>query len=83
MATVTEQDQVEWARSPVTQELLKQLQASKQDAMEAWASEAFVGHSADSGQLQNATAIGGVRVLNDLITQIVELQAAEIEGDIA
>jgi len=51
--------------------------------MEAWAGEAFVGLSAEQGQIQNATAIGGVRVLNDLIAQIVELQEAEIEGDIA
>jgi uncharacterized protein YukE len=83
MATVTEQDRVEWARSPVTQELLQQFQASRQDAMEAWAGEAFVGQSAEQGQIQNATAIGGVRVLNDLIAQIVELQQTEVEGDIA
>ena len=83
MVTVTEQDKVEWARSPVTQELLVQLQVSRHETMEAWAGEAFVGLSAEQGQIQNATAIGGVRVLNDLIAQIVELQETEIEGDIA
>lgn len=80
---ITEQDRVEWARSPGTQMLLQQLRTSRMDAMEAWAGEAFVGQSAEQGQIQNATAIGGIRVLNDLIEQIVELQYTEIEGDIA
>lgn len=81
MAT-TEQDKAEWALSEVTCQFLMQLRESRANAMEAWANEAFIGLSAEQGQLQNATAIGGVRVLNDLIEQIEELQQTELEGEI-
>ena len=52
---------MEWANHPVTQELLNSLKESKQEAMEAWALEAF------TNELQNSAALGGVRVLNSLI----------------
>lgn len=70
-------ERLEWAHNPVTQELLAQLRSSKQEAMESWAAEAFVGMTMEEGGLQNATALGGVRVLVDLITQLEEMQQTE------
>jgi hypothetical protein len=70
-------ERLEWAHNLVTKELLEQLRSSKQESMEAWAAEAFVGASQEQGSLQNALALGGVRVLVDLITQLEEMQQTE------
>lgn len=43
--------------------------------MEAWASQAFVGESNEKTVTYNATALGGVQVLDDLIAQIDGLKA--------
>lgn len=67
---ITEQDRAEWRGHPVTKELLSQLQASKQEVMEAWAGEGFVAQSIEQSAVQNAAALGGVRVLDDLIEQL-------------
>lgn len=76
---ITAQDRQEWEQHPVTKELLKQLRTSRQDTMEAWASEAFMGKSNDECAVQNAAALGGVRVLDELITQIELLQDSVTE----
>lgn len=72
----------EWAQQPATKVLLEQLKESKAEAMEAWASEQFIGKSLEEGALQNATALGGIRVLTDLIAQISDIDETE-EGEIA
>ena len=53
---ITEQDRAEWRGHPVTKELLSQLQASKQEVMEAWAGEGFVAQSIEQSAVQNAAA---------------------------
>ncbi len=65
----------------MTKALLQQLRDSKQDVMESWAMEVFIGESMEQGQLQNATALGGVRVLNDLIEQLTETIEEHKEGE--
>lgn len=77
---ITEQDRTEWAHHPVTQEWLQQLRDSKQDTMEAWASESFVGKGCESTAMQNATALGGVRVLAALIELVEDLTLFEAGG---
>lgn len=72
---ITQQDRMEWAHSPVTQELLAELRGSKQETMEAWASEVFIGVNAEETSVKNATALGGVRVLTDLIGRIEDYQS--------
>ena len=72
MVLLTQADRKQWAHNPVTEEFLQQLRDSKQEAMEAWAKEAFVGNDIATSAQQNATAIGGIRVLDQLIGAIEE-----------
>lgn len=78
---------MEWAHHPVTKEFLQELKDSRQDTMEAWAQEKFVGQVAEETAVQNATALGGVRVLDQLIEQIeddgrdVETEERALEGE--
>lgn len=68
---------MEWAYHPVTEEFLQQLVASKQDTMEAWAAEKFTAGTTEATAVVNATALGGVRVLDQLIEQLQGLRAVE------
>jgi len=56
----------------VTQEFLSNLKESKQEAMNAWALEAF------TNEIQNAAALGGVRVVDSLIDEIEGYQNESI-----
>lgn len=71
--SITNEERREWKNSPVTKAFVATLRKSKQEAMEAWAMESFVGHDAHNSAVQNATALGGVRVLNDIIDDIETL----------
>lgn len=72
-------DKHEWAHTRGTQELLKDLKESRVDTMEAWAAEKFTAAEAEKTMQQNATALGGIRVLNDLIEQIESAMEEEQE----
>ena len=52
----------EWLQHPVTQEVMQAFSNSRMDAMEAWAAERF------ETELQNAAALGGIRVLNQILS---------------
>jgi hypothetical protein len=71
---------MEWAHHPVTKEFLQELCDSKQETMEAWAMEKFTAATAEQTSVVNATAIGGVRVLDQLIEQISGYQEALDSG---
>ena len=77
--TITQQDRQEWARNPVTVEFLTTLKVTKQETMEIWASEGYIGTSGEGTLLQNATAIGGIRMLDQAIGIIEGF--LESEGD--
>jgi hypothetical protein len=66
----------------VTLEFQQLLRNSKQEAMEAWAKESFIGSSLEEGAVQNATAIGGIRVLDDTIGQIDEFKMLVAEPNV-
>lgn len=72
---ITTVDRVEWGQHPVTKEFLSQLVSSRMETVFAWGNENFVGNSMEQGALQNATALGGIRVLTDLIDQLLALQS--------
>lgn len=76
---VTVADRKQWAHSVVTEEFLFDLKRSKQEAMEAWAREAFVGVDLPATGQANATALGGVRVLDQLIDMIEEYRQSPEE----
>jgi hypothetical protein len=67
---VVEAERREWRQHPVTQEFLASLKASKQEAMEMWAGEKFVGETAELTLAANTAALGGMRLLNQVIDQI-------------
>jgi hypothetical protein len=69
---ISAQERKDWAESPVTKELLDTLRSSKQEAMEAWAGETFIGKTNEETVAMNAAALGGVRVLVTLIEDIEE-----------
>jgi len=83
MSIITEQDRLDWTQHPVTKELLEQLRESRFEVKESWAKECFAGQSLEQGALQNATALGGVRVLTDLIQQLESYSDVQPEGALA
>jgi hypothetical protein len=52
--------------------MLKWLKAHQLETMEAWAAEAYVGPSAEETAIANAAALGGMRVLGQIIELIEE-----------
>jgi hypothetical protein len=68
---IQDMERESWAFHPVTQEFLMFLKDSRQEAMEAWAAEAFVGKDAQATTQSNAKALGGVNALLQVI-EIIE-----------
>lgn len=61
---VRDLDRREWAHHPVTVEFLRSLRETRQDTMESWALEKF------GSELENACALGGIRVVDQAIALI-------------
>lgn len=71
------QDKKEWAQHPITKAFLQNLKGSREETKEAWACEVFA-----EGALQNATALGGMRVLTELISLIESYDEVEEVGGV-
>lgn len=69
----------EWARSPITSLFLQELRDAKAEAMSAWAAEAFVGSNLEETVMRNATALGGIRVLTELIMKVEDMMNEDSE----
>ena len=67
---ITDRDKEEWARHPVTMQFVTAMTDSRQETLEAWAAEAFTSDTAEKAMQLNATALGGIRVLDDLLSVI-------------
>jgi hypothetical protein len=78
---ISAQERKDWAESPVTVELLDTLRSSKQEAMEAWARETFIGKTNEETVAMNAAALGGVRVLTTLIEDIEARLGIDEKGE--
>lgn len=63
----------EWKQHPVTQEFLANLKASRQEAMESWAAGAYVGETAEATLAANTAALGGLKLLSQVIDAIEEM----------
>ena len=61
---------------PATEAFLQMLKESRQETMETWACKGFVGDTAEATAAQNAAALGGVQVLDQVIDRI-ETQGEE------
>lgn len=61
----------------MTQEFLKQLLESRQETLELWAREGYIGDSAEQSSLANAKALGGISVLDQVIEKITEMKAID------
>lgn len=73
-------DRQEWAAHPVTQAFLKTLRESRQETLESWAKEAYIGETAEQSGHRNAKALGGVNVLDQVI-ELIEDHAKEDSDD--
>lgn len=70
MATITAVDRQAWISSPVGEEFFRNLVESRQETLECWAREGYIGDSAERSALMNAKALGGVGMLEQLISQL-------------
>lgn len=77
---LTDAERIAWAYEPATLEFLRLLQVSRQETMEVWAKEGFTGRTLEETAVQNAAALGGLRVLDQVIGNIEALHSAEIEA---
>lgn len=71
--TVSPQEKQEWATSPAGREFVQSLRAARQEAMEAWAAEAFTANTAEETLQKNAAALGGIRVIDQILEDFSEL----------
>ena len=76
---ITRQDREEWFHHPVTQEFLQGLRSDRQDTMETWARQGFVGDTPELSAQLNVGALGGMDVLTQVIDQIMDCRAVEGE----
>lgn len=67
---------MEWAHHPVTLEHLQEIKESRQETLEAWAKEKFTAATSEQTVAANATALGGIRVLDQMIEHIETYQKA-------
>lgn len=58
-----------WCSLPGTQQFLKELSHLRLQTMEDWAHRAFEGTNIEEMAVQNAYALGGIRVLDDLLAK--------------
>lgn len=72
---ITAVDRAEWVHHPVTMEFLQILKESKQETMEMWASEAF------ESPEQNAAAIGGIRVIDQILDRVDAMKITDDNGN--
>ena len=70
MTAIAATERKEWKQLPATQEFLQMLKESRQETLELWASGCFVGETAEESMAKNATALGGIQVLKQLIDMI-------------
>lgn len=70
---ILDAERLEWKQHPVTREFLANLKASRQEAMEAWAAGAYVGETADLTLAANTAALGGVKLLSQVIESIEDM----------
>ena len=67
----------EWAAHPCTSAFVEWLQQAQADTKDAWAQEQFVGATSEATAIANATALGGLRVLDQVIAKVDELLQGE------
>lgn len=75
---ISDSERREWAFHPVTQEFLTNLTESRQETMESWAQERYIGATTEHTGLVNAKALGGIRLLDQIIDLI---QAMKVDND--
>ncbi len=64
----------------MTVELVGFLQESKQQTMEAWANEHYVGVTQEQTAAQNAKALGGIDLLRKVLELLESYKPEELSG---
>lgn len=77
---ITQREWEEWTNHPVTQEYHRILKLLRHRALEDWANKKFVGDTPEHTIQANAHALGGVGILERLVTlDIDDLESIEKE----
>lgn len=64
---ITQEELDRWKQDTVTQALMDSLRQARLEAMEAWVDERYMGETATDTERKNAAALGGLRVLADIL----------------
>jgi hypothetical protein len=78
---LTDQDREDWYFNPVTKEFLANLEATRLETMEAWAAGQFVSGEPTVTLQYNATALGGIKLLDQLIELIASYKPKEATSE--
>lgn len=73
---ITARDKEEWYHHPVTQQFLQGLVSDRYATMETWARQGYTAETPEKTVQANATALGGVEVLAQVIDLIEDCRNA-------
>ena len=76
MEISTEERQA-WVQNRTTQELLVQLKETRSTTLEDWSKRSFDGATPDESRMKNDRALGGVSVLDQMISVIENMGEEE------
>lgn len=57
----------QWRQNPDTEQFFKELHMMREEIKENWAQRSFIGDTPDEMYAKNASALGEVRILDDLL----------------
>lgn len=79
---LTQHDREEWWRHPMTQEFVRQLTATREEAKETWASQGFLVR-ADPQQSErlNLYALAGIEMLDQIVNLVEENRPQPLKSE--
>lgn len=70
---LTQHDREEWWRHPMTQEFVRQLVSTREDAKETWASQGYlVRTDPQQSERLNLYALAGIEMLDQIVNLVEE-----------
>lgn len=77
---LTEEEVLEWKAHQVTKEWFKYLRRLREDIKEAWSNGVFTGESSEATAQLNASALGKIQMLSDLLDSDFLIADEENDG---
>lgn len=70
---LTQHDREEWWRHPMTQEFVRQLTATREEAKETWAQQGFLNRTdPQQSERLNLYALAGIEMLDQIVNLVEE-----------